>query len=45
MNAAGDASALFGLNWDVVFEFTNYQWFNTGSEKEKLIVPLEKKPE
>ncbi len=39
MNAAGDASALFDLNWDVFFEFTNYQKFGTTSEKEKLIMP------
>lgn len=44
MNAAGDASALFGLNWDVVFEFTNYQQFNTTAEKEQLSAPSEKKP-
>ena len=43
MNADGDASAFFGLNWDVVFEFTGYRRFDTGSEKEKIIVP-EKKP-
>lgn len=44
MNADGDASALFGLNWDVVFEFKEYKRFDTGSEKEKIIAPTEKKP-
>jgi VWFA-related protein len=43
INADGDASALFGLNWDVVFEFTGYLRFDTDSEKEKIIAP-EKKP-
>jgi VWFA-related protein len=44
MNADGDASAFFGLNWDVVFEFKDYKHFDTASEKEKIITPLEKKP-
>ena len=44
MNADGDGSAFYGLNWDVVFEFTGYQQFNTISEKEKLIAPPAKKP-
>ncbi len=44
MNADGDASGLFGLNWDVVFEFKEYKHFDTGSEKEKIIVPPDKKP-
>ncbi len=44
MNADGDASAFYGLNWDVVFEFSNYQQFNSATEKEKIIAPTEKKP-
>jgi VWFA-related protein len=44
MNADGDGSAFFGLNWDVVFEFKDYKKFDTGSEKEKIITPSEKKP-
>ena len=44
MNADGDASALFGLNWDVVFEFKDYKHFDTASEKEKILAPTEKKP-
>jgi VWFA-related protein len=43
MNAGGDASAFYGLNWDVVFEFKDYRKFNTMSEKEKIITPPEKK--
>ncbi|HEX4946570.1 MAG TPA: VWA domain-containing protein [Blastocatellia bacterium] len=39
LNADGDASAFFGLNWDVVFEFRDYKRFDTGSEKEKIITP------
>ncbi len=39
MNADGDGSAFYGLNWDVVFEFTGYQQFNSISEKEKIIAP------
>ncbi len=44
LNADGDGSAFYGLNWDVVFEFTGYQQFNTATEKEKLITPPVKKP-
>jgi hypothetical protein len=43
MNADGDASAFYGLNWDVVFEFKDYRKFNTMSEKEKIITPPDKK--
>ena len=44
LNADGDGSAFYGLNWDVVFEFKDYRKFKTGSEKEKIITPPEKKP-
>lgn len=40
MNADGDGSAFYGLNWDVVFEFTDYQRFNTIN----VFSPPEKKP-
>ena len=40
MNANGDGSAFYGLNWDVVFEFTDYQRFNTIN----VFSPPEKKP-
>lgn len=43
MNADGDASAFYGLNWDVVFEFRDYRKFNTMGEK-VTAVPPEKKP-
>jgi VWFA-related protein len=43
LNADGDASAFYGLNWDVVFEFKDYRKFNTISDKEKIVTP-EKKP-
>jgi VWFA-related protein len=43
LNADGDASAFYGLNWDVVFEFKDYRKFNTMSDKEKIVTP-EKKP-
>lgn len=39
LNAAGDASAFFGLNWDVVFEFKDYQRFNTNADPIKIATP------
>ncbi len=44
MNADGDASAFYGLNWDVVFEFKDYQQFTIKSEKQKATPPPEKTP-
>lgn len=43
LNADGDGSAFYGLNWDVVFEFRDYRKFNTTGEQYKLTAP-EKKP-
>ncbi len=43
MNAGGRANLFDGLNWDVVFEFSNYQRFNT-SGSEKLNDPQKPKP-
>ncbi len=43
MNAGGRAELFDGLNWDVVFEFGNYQRFNT-SASEKLNDPSKSKP-
>jgi len=43
MNAAGDASAFYGLNWDVVFEFKEYRQFKTAGEQTEIKAP-EKKP-
>jgi len=41
MNAGGRTDLFNGLNWDVVFEFSNYQRFNT-SANEKLNKPTPK---
>ena len=41
LNADGDGSAFYGLNWDVVFEFTGYQEFNTKGAKS---IPPAKQP-
>lgn len=43
MNAGGRAELFDGLNWDVLFEFSNYQRFNT-SANEKLNAPSPQKP-
>ncbi len=43
MNAGGRPNLFDGLNWDVVFEFSNYQRFNT-SGSEKLDDPQKPKP-
>jgi tetratricopeptide (TPR) repeat protein len=43
MNAGGRTDLFDGLNWDVVFEFSNYQRFNT-SGSEKLSSPKTQKP-
>lgn len=43
MNAAGEASAFYGLNWDVVFEFKEYKRFKTAGEQTEIKAP-EKKP-
>lgn len=43
MNADGDGSAFFGLNWDVVFEFSDYRKFQAIGDQYKLNTP-EKKP-
>ncbi|MEP7339888.1 MAG: tetratricopeptide repeat protein [Acidobacteriota bacterium] len=43
MNAGGRTDLFDGLNWDVVFEFSNYQRFNT-SANEKLNSPQTQKP-
>ncbi len=42
MNADGDASAFYGLNWDVVFEFKDYRKFNAMGEQEKAVPPEKK---
>ena len=39
LNTAGDASAFHELMWDVVFEFKNYQRFNTNAEQIKIGAP------
>jgi VWFA-related protein len=43
LNAAGDGSAFYGLNLDAIFEFKNFQQFNTSGETTKILAP-EKKP-
>jgi tetratricopeptide (TPR) repeat protein len=42
-NARGRKDLFNGLNWDVLFEFSNYQRFNTTSS-EKINVPQTKSP-
>jgi VWFA-related protein len=44
LNADGDASAFFGLNWDVAFEFAGYQQFGATGEQSGD-VKVKKKPE
>lgn len=39
MNAGGRADLFDGLNWDVVFEFSNYRQFNTQAEDAKIKGP------
>ena len=43
MNAGGRAELFDGLNWDVVFEFSNYQRFNT-SASDPIINSRSKNP-
>ncbi|MEP7274093.1 MAG: hypothetical protein ABI882_21525, partial [Acidobacteriota bacterium] len=43
MNAGGRTDVFDGLNWDVIFEFSNYQRFNTNAS-EKLNDPSKTKP-
>lgn len=40
MNAGGRTDLFDGLNWDVVFEFTNYQRFNTQADDVKIKDPV-----
>jgi hypothetical protein len=42
-NARGRKDLFNGLNWDVLFEFSNYRRFNTTSS-EKINVPQTKSP-
>ncbi len=44
MNAGGRAELFDGLNWDVVFEFSNYQRFDT-SASDAIINPPNKNPQ
>ncbi|MBS1790528.1 MAG: tetratricopeptide repeat protein [Acidobacteria bacterium] len=39
MNAGGRTDLFDGLNWDVVFEFSNYRQFNTQAEDAKIKAP------
>lgn len=39
VNAAGDTSLFDGLNWDVVFEFSDYKRFSTTVEEVKIQDP------
>ena len=39
MNAGGRTDLFDGLNWDVVFEFSNYRQFNTQAEDAKIKDP------
>jgi tetratricopeptide (TPR) repeat protein len=43
MNAGGRAELFSGLNWDVVFEFSNYQRFDASAGK-VIINPVNKNP-
>src|SRR5262249_10936580 len=43
MNAGGRTDLFDGLNWDVIFEFSNYQRFNTNAEDLK-VKPMAKNP-
>lgn len=40
MNAGGRTDLFDGLNWDVVFEFSNYQRFNTQADDAKINGPV-----
>lgn len=40
MNAGGRAELFDGLNWDVIFEFSNYQRFNTKADDAKIKNPI-----
>lgn len=40
MNAGGRTDLFDGLNWDVVFEFSNYQRFNTQADDAKIKDPI-----
>lgn len=40
MNAGGRVDLFDGLNWDVVFEFGNYQQFNTKADEVKIKSPV-----
>lgn len=40
MNAGGRTDLFDGLNWDVVFEFSNYQRFNTQADDIKIKDPV-----
>ena len=42
LNADGDGSAFFGLNWDVVFDFREYKKFATQGDEYKLTNPAKK---
>ncbi|HXG66409.1 MAG TPA: hypothetical protein VNO70_15020 [Blastocatellia bacterium] len=42
MNARGDESLYDGLNWDVVFTFSEYRRFSTGVEDVKIHKPVGK---
>lgn len=44
MNAGGRGALFDGLNWDVLFEFTNYQRFNT-TANDKLNTPPTQQPQ
>jgi tetratricopeptide (TPR) repeat protein len=43
LNANGRADLFNGLNWEVIFEFSDYQRFNTNAS-EKMINPTNKTP-
>lgn len=40
MNAGGRTDLFDGLNWDVTFEFSNYQHFNTQADDAKIKNPV-----
>ncbi len=40
MNAGGRTDLFDGLNWDVIFEFSNYQHFNTQADDAKIKNPI-----
>lgn len=44
MNSGGNPTIFNGLNWDVIFEFSEYKRFNTGIEDVKLDAPNKKAP-